>query len=515
MKKTRLFIAMLAAVAALASCGDKPVDPKGPEGPDGSQKEVKSEECRLTAFVVTVGAETLEGFIDQTDKSVELSYLPDHLAGLKAATAVATISDKATITPDPAQPTDYTVDGGVEFTVTAEDGEHKTVYTVYAAPAEFSERVKKVWEKTYGEIGFAEKGLTTECGIGFVSLDKFAYCDLSVFDLEGNKVGTLNTTGLPDLATYGDGAIKARGQLGSMSNDVNGVLVAIATHEGTYADGSTVGCRTEVYAWKDGWDKAPTKIYGPVDYQCVYMSVAGDVTGDFILNFRTGAANPQMHHVLVYTGGKYFNEDGSPACTWYGPFIQHPGNDGVWGQQLSFFSGDPEEGFVCWDSIDPKEYPDIPASCGSSAFYVYPEGLTAFQNGAATEIPLYGTITWAQWQQVGTHFLYGNYSTGHVRAFKYNGVRYIVACSSSWPCQWVTVQKAENIVEDDEETDEIDESLANYLLTTDMIEQAASGEKVNAPCSAYVYDPSITTGHIIVASQNIKVLAYDIVTTIL
>ena len=505
---------MLAAVAALASCGDKPVNPDGPDKPDEPQKEEpKSEECRLTAFVVTVGTQTIEGFVDQTDKSVELSYLPDHLAGLKAATAVATISDKATITPDPTQPIDYTVDGGVEFTVKAEDGEHTTVYTVYIAAAEFSEKVVKNWEKTYGEIGFAEKGLTTECGVGFVSLDKFAYCDLSVFDLEGNKVGTLNTTGLPDLATYKDGAIIAHGQLGSMSNDVNGVLVAIATHEGTYADGSTVGCRSEVYAWKDGWDKAPTKIYGPVDYQCVYMSVAGDVTGDFILNFRTGAANPQMHHVLVYKGGKYFDAEGKPACTWYGPFIQHPGTDGCWGQQLSFFSGDPEEGFVCWDSFAAAEYGD--SGNASSAFYVYGEGLTAFQNGAATELPLVGQVTKSNWNSEGMRFYYGNYSTGHVRAFKYNGVRYIVACSSSWPCQWITVQKAENIVEDDEETDDKDESLANYLLPTDMIEQAASGAITNAPCSAYVYDPSITTGHIIVASQNIKVLAYDIVTTIL
>ena len=490
---------MFAAVAALASCGEKPVTP---------QEEPKSDECRLSAFVVTVGSETIEGYIDQADKSVELSYLPDHLAGLKVATAVATISDKATITPDPTQAIDYTVEGGVEFTVTAEDGEHTTVYTVYIAAAEFSEKVQKVWEKTYGELGLTAKP-NFDCGIGFAARDRFAYADLRVFDLEGNYVGSLNTEGLPELAVYGDGSIKATGQLGAVTNDVNGVLVAIATHEGTYADGNTVGCRTEVYAWKDGWDKAPTKIYGPVDYQCMYMSVAGDVTGDFVLNFRTGAGNPQMHHVLVYKGGKYFNEDGSAACTWYGPMIQHPGNDGCWGQMLSFFSGDPEEGFVCWDSLAAAEYGE--SGNASAAFYVYNEGITAFQGGTATELALQGQVNWTNWNAEGQHFSYGNYSIGHVRAFKYNGVKYIIAASSSWPCNWITVQKAEDVAIDDEETEDVDESAVNYLLPTDMIEGAASC----APCSAYVYDPATLTGHIVYAAQSAKVVAYDIVTTIL
>lgn len=500
MKKTKLFFAMLAAVAALASCGEKPDDVK--EGP-------KSDESRLSAFVVTVGSETLEGFIDQAGKSVELSYLPDHLAGLKAATAVATISEKATISPDPAQPHDYTVEGGVEFTVTAEDGEHTTVYTVYAAAAEFSERAVKVWEKTFGELGLTGKP-NFDCGIAFAARDKFAYADLRVFDLEGNYVGSLNTESLPaDFGGFADGEMKAPGQLGALTNDVNGVLVAIVTHLGTYEDGSTVGCRTEVHAWKDGWDKPSTKMYGPVDYQCMYMSVAGDVTGDFVLNFRTGAANPQMHHVLVYKGGKYFNEDGTPACTWYGPMIQHPGTDGCWGQMLSFFSGDPEDGFVCWDSLAAAEYGD--SGNASAAFYVYGEGLTAFQNGAATELPLIGQVTWGNWNSEGQRFSYGNYSIGHVRAFKYNGVKYIIAASSSWPCNWITVQKAEDVAVDDEETEDVDESASNYLLPTDMIEGAASC----APCSAYVYDPATLTGHIVYAAQAAKVVAYDIVTTIL
>ncbi len=506
MKATKFFFAALAFIGALASCNpeDEPNNGKDPE------PEAKSSECKLTSFVVTVDGETIEAFIDQSDKTIEVTYFKYQFDALKSATAVATISDKATISPDPTAAIDYTVEGGVVFTVTAEDGESNTKYTAFLALAEVSEKCTKVWEKTYGEMHDLGDKPNFDCGLGFCAIDKFAYADLQVFDLEGTYVGKLNTEGIPGLVVYGDGEIKATNQLAAVTNDVNGVLVAIISYEGTHADES-VGCMSEVYGWLDGWDKAPTKIYGPVEYQCMYMSVAGDVKGDFVLNFRTGVtAPPQMHHVLVYKGGKYFKDNGDPACTWYGPMIEHPCNDGCWGQQLSFFSGDPEDGFVVWDSLAAAEYGE--SGNASAAFYVYNEGLTAFVNGAAEEVGLNGIVNWGDpWHAQGGHFGYGNYSTGHVRAFIYNGQKYIIACSSSWPCNWITVQKATDLVEDDEETDEVDESMANYLLPTDIIEGAASC----APCCAYVFDPATRTGHIVYAAQSKVVVAYDITTEVL
>ncbi|MBO4465421.1 MAG: DUF5018 domain-containing protein [Bacteroidales bacterium] len=506
MKVTKFFFAALALIGAFASCNpeDKPGD---------DPAETKSSECKLTSFVVTVDGETIDAFVDQSDKTIEVTYFKYQFDALKSATAVATISEKATISPDPTTAIDYTVEGGVEFTVTAEDGTTKTKYTAFLALAEVSEKVAKVWEKTYGQLGLTAKP-NYDCGIAFCAIDKFAYADCRVFDLTGAYLGNLNIEGIPSLGVYADGAIAATGQLAAMSNDDNGVLVAITSTEGVRDDGST-GCRSSVYAWIDGWDKAPTKVYGPVDYQCMYMSVSGDVKGDFILNFRTGHGNPQMHHVLIYTGanGKYFKDNGGANCTWVGPMIPHTGQDGCWGQQLSFFSADPEEGFVCWDSFNASEYGE--EGNASSAFYVYNEGLTAFVNGEATELPLYGGVIWSVFQAVGQHFRYGNHSTGHVRAFKYNGQKYIIASTCSWPCNWITVQRADNIVEDDPETDEVDESTVNYLLPTDRIDDVASGAVATYPCSAYVFDPATRTGHIVMASQNYKVLAYDITTTIL
>ena len=151
------------------------------------------------------------------EKTVEITYMPAEYEALASATAVVTISDKATISPDPAQPTDYTA-GPVQFTVTAEDPEYKAVYTVNLAEAEFTEKAEFKWYKTYGELGLNGPN-TGQCAIAFCDVDKFAYNSLDVFDLEGNKLGVLNTDGIPGLDTY-------NGQLGSMSNDENGVLVA-------------------------------------------------------------------------------------------------------------------------------------------------------------------------------------------------------------------------------------------------------------------------------------------------
>jgi hypothetical protein len=495
MKTTKLFLSALAFIGMLASCGPEEKPDNGGETPE---PEVKSTECRLTAFTVTAGDFEIEGFIDQTDKTIELSYMPNQFAALTAATAEVKISDKATISPDPTVARDYTGEGGVEFTVTAEDGETTNVYTVYAAAAEVSVKVEKKWSKTYGQMGLAAS-TSNMCGLGFVDREHFATSDFNVYDLEGNKVGTLNIDGIPGFDVYS-------GQLGAMSNDENGVLVAFVEYNGTYASGDP-GVITETWAWLDGWDKAPTKIYS-FEYGCNYMSVSGDVKGDFILAFRTGAAVPQMHHVLVFKGGKYWGEDGKSAASWNGPFIQHPGNDGCWGQLLSFFSADPEDGFVCWDSLAAAEYGET--GNASSAFYVY-ESLSSVLNGSAEELPLYGQVNWTIWDSEGRLYNYGNFSTGHVRAFKYNGEKCIIACSGSWPCNWITIQKAENIVEDDPETDEVDEYEANYLLPTDRIDDAAQCY----PCCAYVYDPATGTGHVVYAAQSSAVLAYDIVTTVL
>lgn len=490
MKHQNLILAGLALTALLAACKkeEAPVTPVTPEEP-------KSTECKLTSFTVTSGIVSIDGFIDPTAKTIELSYMPNEFEALKSATAEVKISDKATISPDPTVATDYTVEGGVQYTVTAEDGVTTSVYTVSVAAAEFKESANKIWSKTYGDLGLAAT-TTNQCGVAFCDLEHFATSDLGVYDLDGNKVGAVDVTGI---------GLASGQQFRCMTNDDNGVLVAMTLHKETVGENEVD--LTRFWAWLEGYSAAPTLIYGPGELGAEpgYMSVAGDVKGDFILSFRTNAGSPQMHHVLVFKGGKYFEGENS-AATWAGPMIQHPGNDGCWGQMLSFFTNNTEDGFVCWDSVDSAEMGDT--GNASSAFYVYNEGLSAFTAGSATELALKGGVTWTNWNADGRWFNYGNFSTGHVRAFVYNGQKYIVACSASWPNAWITIQKADNVAVDDPDTEDVDESESNYLLPTDMIEN--SGETY--PCSAYVYDPATGTGHVICLAQSAAAVRYDLVT---
>ena len=492
MKRQYLYFAALAAVC-LAAC-----NPEEQPGTTDPKEEPKSTECRLSSFVVNVGEGTIDAFIDQVEKTVELSYMPAEYEALASATAEVKISEKATISPDPSQPIDYTA-GDVKFTVTAEDNTTFAVYTIKLAQAEFTERAEFKWSKTYGELGTTGANTGQAC-IAFCDVDKFAMNTLDVFDLEGNKLGQLNTEGIPGLDTY-------NGQLGSMSNDENGVLVALCCYGGAN-ESATV--HTSIYAWIDGWDKAPTLIYGPTDYQCFFMSVAGDVTGKFIVTLRTGvSAPPQMHHVLIYDGNGYSKDN----ITWKGPKINHPSNDGVWAQMIAFFTSDPEDGFLCYDSLGAAEYGDDAEgnTNASSAVYVY-DGLTAYENqfnsGEIHETPLYGGVNWVTWDADGRRFGYGNYSTGHARAFVYNGQKYALVSSASWPNAWITIQKADNLVEDDDTTDDVDESEANYFLPTQKIEETAA----SFPSGAYVYDPASGTGHVLVAAQPLCVVAYDMIT---
>lgn len=82
----------------------------------------RSDKCQLKAITVQPG--DLTGIIDEDAKTVSLVTAAD----LSAATATATLSAHATISPDPSQPRD--MNSGAEFTVTADNGTSKAVYKV-------------------------------------------------------------------------------------------------------------------------------------------------------------------------------------------------------------------------------------------------------------------------------------------------------------------------------------------------------------------------------------------------
>ena len=113
----------------------------------------RSDKCQLRSITVQPG--DLTGVIDEDAKTVSLVTAAD----LSAATATATLSPHATISPDPAQPHD--MNNGFEFTVTADNGTSKAVYKVMKqVPPK-----KSSGYRTGSETKVFENDMTTIAGI--------------------------------------------------------------------------------------------------------------------------------------------------------------------------------------------------------------------------------------------------------------------------------------------------------------------------------------------------------------
>ncbi len=469
---------MLASALAFAftSCEKEPEQNDDPnkENQEPEKPVEKSKEAKLLTFSLTAGEVTIEGTVYEEDKVVEIVYLPEQAAALTNATAVATYSEKATISPDPAVAADYTVAGGVKYTVTAEDGETAVEYTVEPVAATITVKCEPVWEtpKTFGDFNLTSYSYS-DGSVAFSGLNIVMH-DLKVFDLDGNKVGDLNTTGLPHTKLF------------SMSNDEKGVLVATIAldKDGAQTDVEDSWAKSQLWAWKNGWDKAPEMIWKADDGNVArYMSASGDLAGDYIITIISPGrgVNGAMFHCFVGKGGQPLTDSG----VWHAFNTTKPSNDGNWSQHLSAASGDPNGTFFYMDSMSGDN--------GVGVAYYARKGIDG------EDVPLFGTVFaegLVEEEAHGGSNQFGNYTVAHARGFKYNGVEYVVAASCGWTVGYTTIVPA-----DPEQP---------YLLRTQGNSAGAS-----KPSSAYIYDPATDTGHVIVVHANALVQRYDITRQIL
>ena len=474
MKTKSLFAFLAAASLAVAFSACQKEEPKPEPQPEPTPL---SAEAKLLKFDVTGVNEngktiTIEGAVFEKEKVVELSYLPEDLPALKAATKVEyKISEKATIAPDPTTLTDFSVENGVKFTVTAEDGKTAVEYTVLAKAAQFNVKVSQIWNKTYGELQIAAHPFYSS-GIAFTGRN-FATADGSVFDLDGKKIGKLNFTGVPT-------SDQDKFVLIDMTNDVNGVLLATV---GLTADGGVPKRgddikTTKFYVWLDGWDKAPQLIRDQEYNFAQYISLAGDLRTKALLTYPAPQrGEDQMHHCILYTDMNW------EKAAWKGPKTGLKSSDGCWGQQISFTEPDFNSTFFIWDSQGNNL---------GSAFY-------ARKGVDGTNVPLFGTL-WTDKivakEEHGGSNQYGNYSVGHARAFKYDGKDYVIASSAGWASSYLTIQSSD--------------PNEDYLLRSVSFEAEESG-----PCSAYYYDVETGHGIVLYSAKSYFVTRYDIVKEIM
>lgn len=97
---------------------------------------------------------------DGTSNDIVVKIKLRDVEKLKSATPVCFLSYGATISPDPAIPQDFTVEGGVNYTVTSASGKKKTVYNVSWEESmvlpygEGYSKIDKLFNKTFPELGY-------------------------------------------------------------------------------------------------------------------------------------------------------------------------------------------------------------------------------------------------------------------------------------------------------------------------------------------------------------------------
>ncbi|MCI6628118.1 MAG: hypothetical protein MR722_01870 [Bacteroidales bacterium] len=480
MKINKLFT--LAAIAALcfASCKtDDPVTPE-PKPEPKPEPEVKSEECKLIKLVAVTSAGEIEASLFSNEKVAEIDYLGDHFEGLKAATLQVEVSPKATTDLEEGKVYDLTTEK-VEFTVTAEDGVHKATWKIEAVEAEVVLSCDLVDQNVPGKFGI-NKNSPTGASVAFCGVDKIATINGEVYDFDANKVGDLNMEGVPE------GAV-----IFNINNDVNGVVICnFAFNENgipaiTNDDAKSSGSYGYTFAWKDGFDKAPTLVYTNANNELNnrgnsfgYMNCGGDVNGDFLLcAIFGGRSATQSHHVWEFHNGDFSKPK------WYNFKTDYSGADSNCGQTISPASGNINGTFFIGDSMGDNK-----------GYHVYTrQGV----ENKGEDVALQGTTktTVPGVQSAGIpegNAQYGNYSTGNIKAFMLNGTPYVITASTGWPEVYITIQSNDPA---DEEN--------HYLLKT----QYFSASEI-IPSAAYVYDAANDKGQVLLLGGTIVIARYEI-----
>lgn len=474
MKINKLFT--LAAVAALCFASCKKDDPITPEPTPEPKPEVKSEECKLIKLVAVTSTGEIEASLFSNEKVAEINYLGEHFEGLKAATLQVEVSPKATTDLEEGKVYDLTTEK-VEFTVTAEDGVHKATWKIEAVEAEVVLSCEPVDQNVPGKFGIVDVSKLGS-SVAFCGVDKIATINGEVYDFDANKVGDLNMEGVPA------GAIML-----NINNDVNGVVIANFgfDKEGnptTNKDSINYGY---VFAWKDGFDKAPTLVYTNANNEpnnrgnsFGYMNCGGDVNGDFLLcAIFAGRGATTNHHVWEFHNGDFSKPK------WHNFKTDYVSNDGNWGQIIAPASGNVNGTFFIGDSMGDNK-----------GYHVYTrQGVQNTGEDVALQGTTKTTVPGVQGAGIPEgNAQYGNYSTGHIKAFMLNGTPYVITASTGWPEVYITIQS----------NDPADEK-NHYLLKT----QYFSASQV-IPSAAYVYDAANDKGQVLLLGGTIVIARYEI-----
>ncbi|MBR6458081.1 MAG: DUF5018 domain-containing protein [Bacteroidales bacterium] len=531
MKKFFLLMASALMIGTFAISCNNEVNPEKPdEGKEDPVPVEKSKACKILAFSLTDGTTVVEGEIFDAQKIIELQYKPEEAAIVANGTAEVSISEKATISPNPETISDWTVER--KLTVTAEDGETSNEYTVKTLPIEYD--VACAPSASDGKL-LTAMGANNDIAfyggneIAFSGPKNIVTCDRRVYDLGLNYVGELN---------WGD--ILPTASMMSMGNDDKGVLiVAVGYGDGDFTAAPTDGDgnftwnftnATRFYAWPDGWDKAPVLFYE--NASCLmYMNVSGDFTGRMLIaakqggNGSTGFPSAGNHHLFHFNAGSIIDgtwawfqtgraeidrdrevpawsvdKDGNHQRMNHVPALWRLGQTAgstvsplgvtkedalfVYAQALNSLSEEPEANFDRnhLNADEPTWGKD-----GSAGMIV-----AARQGYTGNDMILRGTAESINGgtKRYGGLYGWGNVCiTGDVKAFQYSGHVYAVVGGSNWNETHITIV--------DVTASTPDNTVALIASNSDNKGAMPGGGLVSV---AYVYDAEADAGHIVMLS---------------
>ena len=452
--KTLLKSLAYAALAGfvLTGCTEKDT----PSGEEDSERG--SSECRIESFVLNLGDQTtITGDVYDYDKSIDITYTTDQIELMKAATATLTLSKGATVTPDPAEPADYTQP--VSFTVTAEDG--TTIRTYTTRPVEkvvvLQTKVEAANSKTTSEMGLgSDTTPTSEYDFMGICGDKLVI-GTKVFDYKTfAAVGELNMTGYTDQ------------KLTSMGNDHAGNLIAAVTPAGDSTPPTTIIC------WRNGWDQAPSEyIKSEGSYIGKLISAGGNIfEGQAVVSAQGGSGPAGAHSVFERLDGI--------ANGFHAVETKHASNDGNWSQMISPCSSDPLGTWFMFESVP-----------GGSEIYTW-TGWSAPNSISMTQIP--GVVDGIASGPAG----WGNFTLGAARGFTYNDKAYGALITTGWGATYISIV----------------DSNGEFLLNPNDATIPASHTGSEAIMQiTYAYDEAENAGYIFVLEAGVFVKSWKLTVT--
>lgn len=295
---------------------------------------------------------------------IQVSPNVDPAEELNGVVAKFYISKGSTVDPDPAIPQNFAQEGGVQYTVTSEDGKKSVTYTVTHGLTDLLEygkgfslglpqNLKQFTELGYpGEVGnynFADSrqygdlnGYVAYCGHNHIVLMAGQYSNPQMSDpamAVPNEQLAFKVFNASDLSQAGNLNIGSLGikEIKAITSDWNGVLVALVN----------TGGKGSLYYW-NSYSDSP-KLLGQVDANLGmatdgsnYIQVAGDIFGQ--ANITTGAQRgAKGDHYMIHI------ENGSIAGS---QIIQtgYASDDGAGYQMISPLKPDLNSSYLMGDT---------------------------------------------------------------------------------------------------------------------------------------------------------------------